>query len=75
MGETRVAEGAAARGDGENLEPGRGRLRTRAGIRDPVARGKRQGLKKGLEERRYLGGGGWETGAGGNCRMGAGDGS
>ena len=35
-------------------------MRTRAGVRDPVAREKRQGLKKGLGEGRSLGGGDWE---------------
>lgn len=42
------------------LSWGQGRLRTGAGVWDPVARGKRQELKKGLDEGRSFGGWDWE---------------
>lgn len=35
-------------------------MRAGAEVRDRVARGKRQGLKKRLDEERSLGGGGWK---------------
>lgn len=57
VGETRVAERAAARGDGENLERGPGALESWGGGSEPGARRRRQGLKKGLDEERSLWGG------------------
>lgn len=47
MGETRVAEGAAARGDGENLEPGPGALENPCGNSGPGSEREEAGAKEG----------------------------
>ena len=47
MGETRVAEGAAARGDGENLEPGPGELENPCGNSGPGSVREEAGDKEG----------------------------
>lgn len=53
--ETRVAEGAAARGDGENLEPGPGALENPCGNSGPGSERKEAGAKKGTGEGDRLG--------------------
>lgn len=77
MGETRVAEGAAARGDGENPERGPGALESRGGGSGPGGEREEAGAKEGagrgeIAWGRGLGGMGARGSSGG---MGAGDGS
>lgn len=47
MGATRVAEGAAARGDGENLEPGPGALENPCGNSGPGSEREEAGAEEG----------------------------
>lgn len=76
VGETRVAEGATARGDGENAQRGLGALENRGGGSGRGGKKEEAGAKKGLDEGRSLGGGDWEDGAGGSSRrIGFGEGS